>query len=467
MASALAALCVYRRAGSPPLSPPPAAPLSTGAPEARAVAAPVDSTPVVVGTLAPVALLAHRYDYELAVFHSKAPSPAALARARTSLGEAGYRVLADTPATLEEGRTAVLKQARATDHVALSEGVARFVGDETLDEARAVLRKAARVTTIAFRGPGASALPDYHVALQVLRDLEQAAPGSLWDTATHQAFTREAWAVRLVGWENGVPLAHRHVAIEGESQGAGTRLVTHGSSKLALPDFAVANVAKVDEQLMRTVLAVLLQTALEQPVLPAPGSARLRVDELRHPRAHAAYAANRPPGRTSADVLLAEAARQPHDPEGRLFELTFPGRASDVHQRQAALISELLGSRDDVYIIDRDAPGYLEAVAKARTDALALKPRVLAGLGRLETLQLKLPFEGPDGTHNLWIDVQKWEGTRVEGVLVNEPAGVPNLHRGSHVVVQESAIVDYSFVGEDGVEQGDLTHAFAKPAGSH
>ena len=272
--------------------------------------------------------------------------------------------------------------------------------------------------------------------------------------------------MRLEGWENGVPLAHRHVAIEGASQGATTRLVTRGSSKLALPDFAVANVAKVDEELMQTVLAVLLQTALEQPALPALGTARLHVDGLRHPRAQAAYAANRPPGRTAADVVLAEAVRQPHDPQGRVLELAFPGSAGELHQRQAALIGKLLGSRDDVYVIDHDAPGYAAAVTKARAGALALKPRFVAGLTRQETLQLKVPFEAPDGTHNLWIDVQKWDGTRVEGVLVNEPLGVPNLERGSHVVVQESAILDYSFVGEDGVEQGDLTRAFAKPTGS-
>jgi uncharacterized protein YegJ (DUF2314 family) len=52
-----------------------------------------------------------------------------------------------------------------------------------------------------------------------------------------------------------------------------------------------------------------------------------------------------------------------------------------------------------------------------------------------------------------------WEGTKITGTLLNEPAHVPGLHQGATVKVDEGSVFDYLHGLPDGGVEGNETQA--------
>ena len=59
----------------------------------------------------------------------------------------------------------------------------------------------------------------------------------------------------------------------------------------------------------------------------------------------------------------------------------------------------------------------------------------------------------------MWIEVTKWEGEKVKGLLKNEPFNIPKLHGGQIVEIDESKIFDYIRRLPDGTQTGNETGA--------
>ncbi len=50
-----------------------------------------------------------------------------------------------------------------------------------------------------------------------------------------------------------------------------------------------------------------------------------------------------------------------------------------------------------------------------------------------------------DGTEWMWVEVLRWNGDTIEGVLSNEPFNVPDLHAGQRVTGSMDDVFDYIY----------------------
>ena len=71
---------------------------------------------------------------------------------------------------------------------------------------------------------------------------------------------------------------------------------------------------------------------------------------------------------------------------------------------------------------------------------------------------VKAPFITTDGGNEwMWVEVVKWKGGQISGVLRNDPEEVPDLHAGATVKVKQAEIFDYIRYTQDGKEEGNET----------
>jgi uncharacterized protein YegJ (DUF2314 family) len=57
----------------------------------------------------------------------------------------------------------------------------------------------------------------------------------------------------------------------------------------------------------------------------------------------------------------------------------------------------------------------------------------------------------------MWVEVLRWEGKTIHGVLQNDPYDVPDMKAGARVDVSEDSIFDYIHRGADGGLEGNET----------
>jgi uncharacterized protein YegJ (DUF2314 family) len=148
------------------------------------------------------------------------------------------------------------------------------------------------------------------------------------------------------------------------------------------------------------------------------------------------------------------------DPGNRLIEIAFdryPGR--DVHSKQVAMLSSLFGSEERVSTIKHDER-ILAASRNARQKLPSLRDAFATGLQPGEHILVKVPFATPDGGYEwMWVEITAWQGTKIRGLLANNPSSIPTLHAGENVEVNQDEVFDYIRQYPDGRQEGNETAA--------
>lgn len=93
-------------------------------------------------------------------------------------------------------------------------------------------------------------------------------------------------------------------------------------------------------------------------------------------------------------------------------------------------------------------------------DKLAKRAAFARGLQPGEYISVTAPFaKASGGSEWMWVEVSKWQGEKIEGVLKNEPYEVPSLHAGQMVQVSQGKVFDYIRRYPDGKQEGNSTAA--------
>lgn len=428
----------------------------------------IDAAPVAVAADAGVPsgdLRGDVFVFDSAVYHFGAPAPGADAAARKLLDDAGFDV---RDAALKEAPsrpTVVIARPTVGEFAPPSLETLKYRGKGLSDEEKVRLQKATAVTIFSFTGPGKDALASYRVALRALLALEKTAPGILWDEDARVAMGRDAWAARLDDWTGDVPRVDRQFSIDGYRDGELLRIVTLGMRRFALPDVVVSQVTSHDFKSMGTLVNIVCQTLVERSALPRPGEIDVAVATLTNTAARAYYLADFEEGGTGGGTLaLAKATPAEGDSDNRLLEVVFPGPAGQLQERQNHTLASILGAHDSL-VRTRHDPEILAASARARAKAIALKTRFASGAPQLEQLTVKAPFKTRSGGNEwMWVEVVRWNGSTIQGVLQNDPYEVPGLKAGARVEVEESSIFDYIYRRADGSAEGNETAALLEGA---
>lgn len=434
-----------------------------------AKAAEVSSAPIEAGTPVPSGDLHGRlFHFAIAVFFTPGASKVDTdAIVRALVRDKGVVLRTELPERPIGDRLIVIRHPSIDEYAPPTAETLKYFARGLSDAERSSLPNAKAVTALLFSGPPGEAVSSYRLAVEIGATVAKATRGVVYDDETRQAFGEAAWRATLDGWEPDVPQVPNSTVIHMYQDGELLRLVTLGMSKFALPDISVNQVSSHDAPTMGTLINLVCQTLAERGVVDEVGTLAVSPGAVRNAKAKATFEKDLRPGATTKAMLhLAGAAPQEGDADNRLLEVVFPGPAGELQERQNEAVTALFGAEDDVVGV-RDDAEILAASERAKHAVRKFKRRFARGAPELEQLTVKGPFQTADhGVEWMWVEVLRWEGKTIHGVLQNDPYDVPSLKAGARVDVNEDSIFDYIYRGPDGGVEGNETGDLIRARGS-
>lgn len=298
-----------------------------------------------------------------------------------------------------------------------------------------------------FSHPARHAMEGLRAASTVAEQVARSTGGLLWDEETREMFTPDKWReLRLAGWHGAAPDVSKHITIHSYKSAGLVRAITLGMAKFGLPDLVIDQFPWTSQGTMGNIINQLAQALAEGTPAGAGGHIDLKLTGLK------------PKGEAVARLALVKGTMEAGDPANRLAEISFsryPGQ--DPQVRQGAMLSTMFGYSDNVKRIRHNAE--LTAASQAAQMKLAgLRAAFASGLQPGEYILLKAPFaKTSGGSEWMWVEVSKWQGEKIEGLLKSTPREIPSLRAGQVVQVSQSRVFDYIRHYPDGREDGNST----------
>ena len=422
----------------------------------------VDAGPVTAGTRLPAEpIVAADFGYAITIYHLPRPKqdPRAVL-ARLAAKQSELALLATGPHEAPPRPSVWLVQHSDTEHRPPSSTIVEHFGRGLTEGDKKLLARSRASSVLMFGGPGISALASYRRAVALVEAFTQATGGLVYDDETRLVHGPSSWAtVGRAFDDGGLPDARAHLTIHAYREGELLRMITLGMRKFALPDLVVNQVSASDTP-MGTMVNLLAQRLVEGAAPTGEGRLALALDDVENAGVRRSIEETiLENAKRRATVQLAVGKRDEGDPDNRLIEVVFPGAAGGLQERQGALLDDLFGSKDSITSVEYDKE-LLAASARARKTVLGYKTRYAGGIPTGEHLLVKAPFATRDGsTEWMWIEVVRWEGRKIVGILKNDPFEVPGLKAGARVSAEESSLFDYILVKPDGSREGNETAA--------
>lgn len=297
-------------------------------------------------------------------------------------------------------------------------------------------------------------------ASQLIEAVARQTDGLVWDELTREIYTPDAWhELRLKDWQAGIPDVSRHITIHAYKSKELVRAITLGMAKFGLPDIVIDNFPWSSNRSIGHVINLFAQAMAEGATFSKPGEYDLDLKSIQHAQVRESQLKSLKENATAvARLTLRTGIWEEGDPNNRLLQITFDRyNGNDAQAKQEAMLSSLFGFEDSITYIKHNQ-ALLDASARAKARLPALRDDFNKGLHPGEFIQLKAPFDTPDGGHEwMWVEVSQWHGDEIRGMLKNEPYNIPELHGGQMVTVRQQDIFDYIRNYPDGHQEGNET----------
>ena len=429
----------------------------------QAAAKPVPGVPVPAGS----PQQAGPVRFQFAIYYAKTPATDPMAALRGALGKTGGspKLLASmpTPSSVSApvvfanwNTTTVLKEYRAPD----MESLQRFGRGISREQAEA-LQKADKALILDFAHPSQQSSTAMQKALQVTLQVARDTGGLLWDEETREVFSPDEWQKRRIdSWANGLPDVSQHMTIHAYRSGEMVRAITLGMGKFGLPDVVVSDFSWSSNRPMGSLLNAFSQAMAEGITLAKPGQFDMDLRALKHAGARDPLLSGLKPNAAAvARLSLVNGTWESGDPQNRLYEIRFDRyKGSDRYAQQNALLSSVFGADEDPVTRLKHNDELLAASKAATAQLPKLRDAFAKGLQPGEYILVKAPFTTAAGGNEwMWVEVARWNGDAIEGLLKNEPVDVQGLHAGQMVKVSQAKVFDYIRIYPDGRREGNET----------
>jgi uncharacterized protein YegJ (DUF2314 family) len=353
-----------------------------------------------------------------------------------------------------------LETSVAKNYAPLDTGSLKHFGRGLSQSQAQSLQKSERAIILDFAHPKRGAFSGLKAANSLVCTLARKTNGLIWDEATREVFTPDAWeSQRIKPWVGETPAVISQVTIHAYRDGEYVRAITLGMAKLGLPDVVVNKFAQSSGRQMVGLIHLFSQAMVEGAPIPENGVFDLDVKAINDPDVRNPIVESLEAGALGrVRVTLKEGAQEEGDPANRLIEIRFDRfEGPDIHAKQDKALSEFFGSRDSVVEV-KHSDELLAASRKARAKLPSLREAFQKGLPAGEVIQVKAPFNTPEGGREwMWVEVTAWNGDSIRGLLQNDPENVPDLKSGQVVTVSQSDVFDYILVHAGGTTEGNET----------
>ncbi len=325
-----------------------------------------------------------------------------------------------------------------------NEAYVTYSGNALSEDDLPKLRVLENRTTFVFEASGGAK------AIAVVRDVETAVwklardlRGFIVDEDTNQIFSPDSFHRRRL---EGPQSVMTQMVIQSDERPDGLmELKTAGMAHFGLPDLGIAAVPLGSRSQVASIINLAAQTLAERPELGETLELRLDVRALGDKGLREQLLATSLQGATH----LATVKLSPR--EDGVFWFDFGSTQPQVEQAKLSL--QLFGGHDEISRVSHE--GAVKAVSKAARKRLleVIRPRWSSPAASGKLL-VKAPF---DGREWMWVEVLRWKGDRLEGVLDNTPELVSGLQAGSRVAVRQDEVFDYMLSLPDGGVEGNTT----------
>lgn len=336
----------------------------------------------------------------------------------------------------------------------------KYSGRGLSKEQAQTLQKSKQALILNFAYPKKYVWQGLRAANQLMVYLARETKGLLWDEITRETFSFEAWRDRrIASWKSDVPDISKHITIHAYKSGEFIRAITLGMEKFGLPDVVVDNFVWSSNRAVGNTINLFTQAMAEGAIFSKSGKFDLDINSIKHAGVREAELKSlKENAKAVAYLRLYKGIWEEGDPRNRLVQLKFDRyKGYDEHVQLEAMLTSLFGSEDSIKYIKHDAE-LKKASKKAKAKLSSLRKAFNAGLQPGELIQVKAPFVVPSGGNEwMWVEVSKWKGNTINGLLKNEPFNIPGLHAGQIVTVNQSDVFDYIRHYPDGREEGNTT----------
>jgi uncharacterized protein YegJ (DUF2314 family) len=337
-----------------------------------------------------------------------------------------------------------------------------YSGHGLTPEQEQILQHSNEALILDFAHPRANVWTALHTANAVLDDLARQTKSIAWDDETREAFSPDAFQTRrLAAWSDpaAIPAIQSQTTIHIYPFGDMLRAITLGMSKFGLPDVVIENVSNNSESQAGILINLFCQALAENPSLDSSGRYKLALASIKR------FDVTEPQKKSlkanavgEAMLTLTSGKPDEGDPHNRLIQINADAyNGNDLTSRQELMISCFFGSTDPVHGVSH-TDELLAASQKAREHLPQLRQQFNSGLAPGESILLKAPFPPTGEQHEwMWVEVTRWNGDKIQGILDDDPAYATNLKAGQRVEVREQDIFDYIHHFPDGRNEGNTT----------
>jgi hypothetical protein len=403
--------------------------------------------------------------FQFAVYYPSAPATEPLAALRSLTRALPQLTMID--GALPEAPTGMLISARMIDNVRKhytppDAAALKYYGRGLSAAQITALQGARQALVIDFGHPKQYTMDALRNATTLAAQVAAKTGGLLWDEETREVFTPEKWRqMRLSAWTGGVPDISSQISVHAYRDSELVRGVSLGMVKFGLPDIAADQYPWSSNKSMGTLINLLGQALAEGAAVGRDGRIDVDIRKIAHPQVRERQLEGlMENAQRIGKLILLKAAREEGDPDNRIAAISFaryPG--PDNTARQQAMLSAMFGSTDGVkYIKHNDA--LTTASVLARKKLTGMEAEFKRGLRPGEYIQAKAPFPTPAGGNEwMWVEIKKWEGDTIDGLLRNDPYDIPDMRAGQSVRIKLSEVFDYIRVRPDGSSEGNTTGA--------
>ncbi|HEY5745346.1 MAG TPA: DUF2314 domain-containing protein [Chryseolinea sp.] len=242
------------------------------------------------------------------------------------------------------------------------------------------------------------------------------------------------------------------------------RAVTRGMSSFGLPEISVKNFPCSNRDNFEGLVSAVAQTLIENPFIDQNSRLLIELKKIKNKNMRHQYLqGNADNALLTTSVKLKAVQPQEGDNHWHQLFIAFenPDYASpqeEAHQ----LVADLFGFEETHMKTEHDEE-LLKASENAKKRLPELRTLFNKGLEPGYSITVKAPFKTPDEDNEwMWVEVTQWTDERIEGVLLNDPFGIPDLKVGAIVVISQLEVFDYMLNKPNGTTEGNETEKILK-----
>lgn len=277
----------------------------------------------------------------------------------------------------------------------------------------------------------------------------------IWDSETRECFTLGFWNENKLIKGNSINVS-KHITIHLYPKNDYCRAITLGMLKFGLPDICIENLSCHSNQSVASLINLTAQTLLDKKTIAKKGKLLIDIESLSNQELKSDLLNSlEEKAEKKAEIKLVQGIWEEGDPQNNIIEIGFPKNNPQIKQDE--LIAKVFGSKDEVTYLRHDDE-LVAASEKAKEKIPELYDKFSKGLPVGTNLLIKFPFENIAGEREwMWVEVVKWEGKTIKGLLQNDPQIVKTLKAGQEVTKNIADMFDYILYFSDGTQEGNET----------